>query len=39
MEILKTTIERKKLKTIGHITPLMSQYSSNGQIGDTDPLL
>ena len=37
--MLKTTTERKKLKTVGHITVFMDNYPRHGQIGDNDPLL
>ena len=28
--------EKKKKKTIGHITPTIGHYPMNGKIGDTD---
>ena len=37
--MLKINIKRKKLKTMGHITPFMNHYPRNGLMGDTDLLL
>ena len=37
--MLKIATERKKLKTMGHMTLVMDYYLRNGQMGDTDPPL
>ena len=31
-------MKRKKLKTMGLITPFMNHYTRNGKMEDTDPL-